>query len=175
MSNKESNKNSAIHFRNPTVRDGAAVWRLIRDAGTLELNTAYAYLLLCSDFADTGIVAERNGVLLGFVGGYLVPSRPDTVFVWQIGVSADARGEGVASRLLDHLVLADGCRDVHFLETTVTPSNKPSRALFGSLARRTGAPLEESEGFPETVFPQGNHEAERRLRIGPMDKSKLAG
>jgi len=175
MPDHKANNDPPIRFRNPTVHDGSAVWQLIRDAGTLELNTAYAYLLLCSDFADTSIVAERNGTLLGFVGGYLIPSRPHTVFVWQVGVSADARGEGVASRLLDHLVLADGCRDVDFLETTVTPSNKPSRALFGSLARRAGAPLEESEGFPATVFPEGDHEAERRLHIGPMDKSKLAG
>lgn len=175
MPNDKTNESAPIHFRNPTVSDGAAVWQLIQDAGTLELNTVYAYLLLCSDFADTGIVAERNGALLGFVGGYLIPSRPDTVFVWQVGVSANARGEGVASRLLDHLVLTDGCRDVHYLETTVTPSNKPSRALFGSLARRAGAPLEESEGFPETLFPEGEHEAERRLRIGPIDRSKLAG
>lgn len=175
MSNTEATSKPPVHFRNPTVSDGSAVWNLIKDAGTLELNTAYAYLLLCSDFADTSIVAERDGALLGFVGGYLIPTRPDTVFVWQVGVSADARGEGVASRLLDHLVLSDGCRDVHYLETTVTPSNKPSRALFGSLARRGGAPLEESEGFPESVFPEGEHEAERRLRIGPIDKSKLAG
>ncbi len=175
MSSKEATSKPPVHFRNPTVGDGSAVWNLIKDAGTLELNTAYAYLLLCSDFADTSIVAERNGGLLGFVGGYLIPSRPDTVFVWQVGVSADARGEGVASRLLDHLVLSDGCRDVRYLETTVTPSNKPSRALFGSLARRGESSLEESEGFPESVFPEGGHEAERRLRIGPIDKSKLAG
>lgn len=175
MSDNKTNNDTLIHFRNPTVSDGSAVWQLIQDAGTLELNTAYAYLLLCSDFAATSIVAERDGVLLGFVVGYLIPSRPDTVFVWQVGVSGAARGEGVASRLLDRLVLTDGCRGVRYLETTVTPSNKPSRALFASLARRAGAPLEESEGFPETLFPEGEHEAERRLRIGPIDKSKLAG
>ncbi len=170
MSEAESGTRS-IEYRHPKVDDGAAVWRLVADGRVLETNSAYAYLLLCRDFAETCVVARRGSALVGFVVGYRLPTRQDTVFVWQVGVSADARGEGVASRVLDYLLASDGCRGVRFLETTVTPSNEASRALFGSLARRVDTRLEESEGFPSELFPDRQHEPERRLRIGPFQIS----
>lgn len=160
-----------VAFRRPTVEDGPAVWRLAFEARALEDNTAYAYLLLCRDFADTCVVADGDAGLLGFVLGYRMPAQPDTVFVWQVGVSADARGRGIAGRLLDNLLRSPGCRGVRFLETTVTPSNEASRALFHSFARRANAQVEESQGFPAGLFPE-DHEPERRLRIGPLEISR---
>jgi L-2,4-diaminobutyric acid acetyltransferase len=171
-----------IRFRSPTVEDGPALWQLVIDAGTLDRNSTYTYLLLCRDFRETSIVAERaeqggsqEQELVGFVTGYRLPAQPDTLFVWQVGVAKQARGEGLASRLLDGLLCSPGCRDVRFLETTVTPSNEASRALFGSLARRLDADLVESEGFAASLFPEGGHEPEPRLRIGPFETSKLEG
>lgn len=176
MSNQDSTEDgTGLRFRQPTVEDGPAIWQLVIDAGTLDRNSSYAYLLLCRDFAETCVVAERGGTLLGFLTGYRPPTRPEAVFVWQIGVSEKARGEGLASALLDHLLLSDGCRGVRFLETTVAPSNEASRALFRSLARRLEAELEESPGFAADLFPEGGHEAEPRLRIGPFDASILHG
>jgi len=160
-------------FRRPTVHDGPAISQLAIDVGTLDRNSTYTYLLLCRDFADTCVVAERDGMLLGFVTGYRPPGQHDLVFVWQVGVSEQARGQRLASALLDHLLLSEGCRDVRFLETTVTPSNAPSRALFHSLARRLATGLEESPGFGSELFPAGGHEPEYRFRIGPFDASML--
>lgn len=155
-------------FRHPRVVDGLAVWRLVKEAGTLDLNSTYAYLMVCRDFSDTCILAERAGRLAGFVIGYKPPAKPDTVFVWQVGVAPDARGLGLGSRVLDRLLASEACANVRFLETNVTPSNRPSRALFGSLARRLVAPLEEHEGFESELFPDPTHEPERLLRIGPF-------
>lgn len=157
----------------PEVADGPAIWQLVIDAGTLDRNSSYLYLLLCRDFAETCVVAKRGTSLLGFLTGYRLPARPEVVFVWQVGVSEDARGEGLANALLDRLLLSEGCRGVKYLETTVTRSNEPSRALFRSLARRLDAELKESPGFGAELFPEGGHEPEPRLQIGPFDASIL--
>ena len=156
-------------FRHPTVEDGAAIWQLVVDAGTLDQNSSYLYLLLCRDFASSCAVAERDGKLEGFVTGFRNIDRPDVWFLWQIGVAPTARGQGLASRLA-HFVLGTQSPDgVRFLETTVTESNKASRALFASIARRLDTELVESDLFTTQLFPGDDHEAEPLLRIGPFD------
>jgi len=162
-----------IRFRRPTVEDGRALWRLVVDAGSLDRNAGYTYLLLCRDFAETCIVAAKGDAIVGFVTGYRPPAERDVLFVWQVCVSQEARGRGLASALLDGLLVSEGCRGVRFLETTVTPSNAPSRAMFNALARRLGAEIDESPGFDEGLFPEDGHEPERRFRIGPFDPATL--
>ena len=154
-----------LRYRAPRASDAASVHALIGAAGTLERNTAYAYLLLCDHFASTGCVAtDPAGALLGCMMGYRPPERPDALFVWQVGVHPDARGLGVASRLIDEAARRS---QVRFVEATVGTSNGPSDRLFRSFARRRGAPLELHDGYGPELFP-GSHEAERLYRIGPL-------
>jgi L-2,4-diaminobutyric acid acetyltransferase len=155
-------------LRPPTVHDGAAIWALVRELGVLEPNTCYAYLLLCTHFAETCLVAERGGELLGFVLGYRPPSRPEAVFVWQIGVHADARGEGLGKRLLAGLVERPACADTTFLEATVAQSNEASTRLFLGFARDLGVACELERGFDSADFGPLEHEAEPTYRIGPL-------
>src|SRR5690625_423188 len=88
-------------FRKAQPQDGARMHALVKEMGGLELNTAYFYVLYCMDFADTCVVAEVDGKLAGFVLGHRPPARPDTVFVWQVGVAPFMRRQGMARRLLD--------------------------------------------------------------------------
>jgi L-2,4-diaminobutyric acid acetyltransferase len=60
------------------------------------------------------------------------------------------------------------CEDARYLEATVTPSNRPSAALFRALARDLGSPCTITKGFPSEAFPGESHEAERLFRIGPL-------
>lgn len=53
-------------FRVPGAEDGAKVWELIRQAGSLDLNSPYSYLMLCDYFRDTCVVAEDNFGIVGF-------------------------------------------------------------------------------------------------------------
>ena len=127
--------------------------------------------MLCRDFADTCLVAERDSQLAGFVTAYRLPLRTDVLFVWQIGVSSMARRQGLGLRMLTELI--SRCRDendggVSFVEATVALSNEPSQRLFKSLAARLEAQLVHGEGFLETDFRFGNHEAEPLIRIGPI-------
>lgn len=140
----------------------------MRDSKVLDLNSPYAYLLLCSDFAETCVVAERAGRLVGFAGAYRPPPRPQSVFVWQIVTARDAQGSGLGGHLLDSLLARPACRGVRFLEATVTPSNEASEALFQGFARRRGVPLVRETAFAAGFFPTAGQEDEIRLRIGPL-------
>ncbi|MCZ7618070.1 MAG: diaminobutyrate acetyltransferase [Myxococcota bacterium] len=163
-----------MSLRSPGPQDAALLWRLVRDSGALDLNSPYCYLLVCSHFADTSLVAERNGSIVGFVAAYRPPTRPGAIFVWQIAVAASQRGAGLARRLLDTLVDRPAVRDAEELEATVTASNEASRRLFGGFARRLGVACREERGFAADLFPDGPdaHEAEILLRIGPLDRTK---
>lgn len=158
-----------LTFRSADRTDGAPMWRFVQEAGVLELNTAYSYVLLCEHFGHTCMVAEdEQGEMMGFVLSYIPPRQPDTVFVWQVGVSPKARGKGLGRRLLDAVVALPACADVRFMEATVSPDNEPSQKLFRSFARRRDAACEESEFFTEDLFP-GEHEPEHLFRIGPFE------
>lgn len=157
-----------ISYRKPTIEDGTLIWQLVRDSGTLDLNSTYCYLLLCKHFSETCAVAEANGKIVGFVIAYLLPQRADTLFVWQIGITHTMRGQGLATRLLQELLQRDVCHCVRFVEATVGPTNQASRALFTALAQRLNTELTEQPCFDAALFPHGNHEAENLFRIGPF-------
>ncbi len=154
----------------PSTEDGAAIWRIARDSGKLDLNSSYAYLLWCHDFADTSAVARVGDEIVGFVIGYRRPSAPDTVVVWQIAVAAGQRGKGTAAALLDNLVRRTGATHV---ETTVTPDNDASNALFRKAADRWGAQMRVAGEFAAREFPD-DHETEVLYRIGPIARARAA-
>lgn len=153
----------------PEVEHGAAMWQLVCDTGVLDVNSSYLYLMMCRYFGQTCLVAREAGQTLGFVMGFVPPESPETYFVWQIGVAAAARGRGLATRLLQEVLKLPACREVHFVETTITPSNQASRRLFKGLARRLGAELEIQTCFEVPHFPPLTaHEAEELFLIGPF-------
>lgn len=150
----------------PTLPDAARLWGIARDSGALDLNSSYAYLLWCHDFADTSVVARRGADVVGFVTGYLRPNAPDTLMVWQVAVDPASRGQGVAGRLLDGL-LDRLAPTVRYLETTVTEDNIASNRMFQALADRRSAGIDRAPLFRSTDFPD-RHETEYRYRIGPL-------
>lgn len=158
---------SNIEFRRPTVADGSEMWRIVRDSGVLDLNSAYLYLLLCKDFADTCVVAEQDGRLVGFASGYRPPGREDVIFLWQIGVDAALRGQGMGKRLLASFLRNAAGNGACLLETTISPSNAASQALFRGAARDLGVDCKVLPCFSAEQFPPG-HEAEELYRIGPF-------
>jgi L-2,4-diaminobutyric acid acetyltransferase len=161
-------RSSDVVIRAGRREDGAAVWRLVRESRVLDVNSSYAYVLFLDHFGDTSVVAEHGGEPVGFVTGFRPPRRPEVIFVWQVAVAASMRGHGLARGMLDRLVGLDGCCGVRYLETTVTPTNAPSRALFASFARSLGADHAISPYFGEELFPEAGHEAEELHRIGPF-------
>ena len=162
-------KATPLVYRKPALSDAAAIHALIGECKPLDLNSPYAYMLLCTHFADTCGVAEREGSLLGFVSAYRKPNDDSVLFVWQVAVSPRGRGQGVGKRLLEEITGRPEHVAVGYLEATISPSNHASWALFESFAKKRGARCAIQTLFRETDFGGHEHEEERLLRIGPLE------
>lgn len=160
---------TGLSFRAPCPEDGMAVHRLVAACPPLDTNSIYCNLLQCTHFADTCRGAWKDDRLQGFVSAYRRPDATDTLFVWQVAIAAEARGQGLAARLLQALLAAPACRDIRFLETTITPGNQASQRLFESLARTLQCPMSRSVLFSRAQHFDGQHDDELLYRLGPFN------
>ncbi len=161
-------RQSEIILRRPSPEDGVALNNLVALCPPLDPNSIYCNLLQCSHFAGTSIAAEMWGKLAGFVSGYLIPGRNNTLFVWQVAVGEQARGKGLATLMIDLILRGDACEQVKYLETTITESNEASWALFRSIARKRHARFETEVLFESEAHFQQKHDSEVLVRIGPF-------
>lgn len=152
-------------LRTPGPHDGPRMHELVVAGGGLDVNSPYAYVLGARFFAATSVIAEGPAGPAGFVLGVAPPERPDTLFVWQVGVAPEARGEGLALRMLHHLADAVGPT---YLEATVTPSNEASQRLFRAFARDRDAELDVTRWVESDAL--GGAEPEDLHRIGPLPR-----
>jgi L-2,4-diaminobutyric acid acetyltransferase len=159
-------------FRRPRVEDGKAVHDLIRRSPPLDVNSAYNYFLLCSHFSETCVVVEKEGVLVGFISAYREPAQMERLFVWQVAVDSDIRGQGLAGRMLHELLSRPACHGVRWIETTISPSNSASRRVFESLAKARAVRWEEEIFLSREDFGGEAHEEEILYRIGPIDQQE---
>ena len=162
------NRSAQVLLRRPVSEDGAAVHQLIGNCPPLDTNSLYCNLLQASHFSATSVAAELDGALAGFISGYIVPERPDTLFIWQVAVAEQGRGMGLAGRMLQEILTRPACAEVSYLETTITPDNDASWALFRSLARKLEANCADSVMFDRERHFKGQHDSEMLLRIGPF-------
>jgi L-2,4-diaminobutyric acid acetyltransferase len=157
-----------LAFKSPTLEDGMAAFRLIESCPPLDANSSYCNLLQCSHFANTSVAVYADKSLIGFVSAYLIPERPHTLFVWQVATAKQARGLGLASRMLKHILARPQCAAVSYLETTITQDNQASWALFTSLADKLPAELQSSDWMDKQSHFAGQHDSETLIRIGPL-------
>lgn len=158
-----------ISLRMPTINDGMSVFRLIQRCPPLDTNSSYCNLLQCGHFGDTSVIAMLENEHVGFISGYLIPERPDTLFIWQVAVDTPARGLGLASRMLLHLLARPSCQGVRYLETTITQDNQPSWGLFTRVAKQLDTPLQSSPWLDKNAHFDGQHDSEPLVRIGPFN------
>jgi len=168
---KISLTDTTVMLRSPIAEDGMAIWQLVKESGALDLNSPYAYMLLGEHFADTSVVAEHQGEIVGFVSAYIHPKSNETLFIWQVGVAREMRKQRLAFRMLCVLLQRESCQNISTLETTITPSNMPSRGLFNTLTQTLGSELSElPDHFQGDWFPGDDHEPESLIRIHPIHK-----
>lgn len=160
---------ASLCLRAPAPEDGSNVWQLIRDCGPLDENSMYCNLLQCDHFAETCVLAEFGsdaGEVVGWISAYVLPAEPDTLFVWQVAVAEQARGMGLAKRMLDHLLARPVCEGVVKLKTTITKDNEASWALFHSFAAKMDAPVDVDRHFERHTHFEGRHATEYMVTIG---------
>ncbi|MDQ0208270.1 diaminobutyrate acetyltransferase [Alkalicoccobacillus murimartini] len=155
-----------VTFEKPKKEDSSAMWNLVNES-TLDQNSPYKYMMMADFFTDTCVVAKQDDELVGFVTAFIQPERPDTLFIWQVGVDASQRGKGLASKMITELITWNA-KDIKYLEATVTPSNQASRALFNKLGRELDTECEISDHFSASLFPDDSHEKEQMFRVGPF-------
>lgn len=158
-------------FYQPSKEDGWAVSRLMGACPPLDSNSVYCNLLQCHHFSNTSAAARQADALVGFLSGYLIPDKPDTLFIWQVAVSEKMRGHGIASRMIEHILNRESCQPVRFIETTITEANHASWALFGHTAKHYGAPLSREDLFTKDKHFSGQHDTEVLVTIGPLVRS----
>lgn len=163
---------NTIELRTPTLSDGMEVFRLVERCPPLDANSSYCNFLQCGHFAQTSVAAEMNGELVGFISGYKKPEQQDTLFVWQVAVDERARGQGLASKMLLHILQRPNCQSVNHLETTITEDNKGSWALFERLAKTLTADLNSSIFLDKQKHFDGLHDSEALVRIGPFTNTQ---
>lgn len=168
-----SNDTASLFIRKPNPDDGWGIYELVKACPPLDVNSAYAYLLLATQFRDSCAVAtDQEGEIVGFVSGYVKSNAPDSYFLWQVAVGDKARGTGLARRLVEAVLSRPEFVEVHHLETTITPDNQASWGLFRRLAERWQAPLNSREYF-STDQLGGEHDPENLVRIGPFTTARI--
>jgi L-2,4-diaminobutyric acid acetyltransferase len=155
-------------LRKPRASDGPRISRLVASSPPLDLNSPYCHLLQCTDFAETCVLAERDGALLGWISAYRPPATPEDLFVWQVAVATEARGEGLAGRMLDELIARPAAEGATALTATVIEENAASWHLFEAFALRHSARLERSVRFDGEKHFAGAHDTEWEARISPL-------
>lgn len=158
----------AVLLRAPVPADGPAVTDLIRRCPPLDVNSAYCNLVQCAHFADTCVLAELDGRVVGWISAHRPPAAPEQIFVWQVAVDGSARGLGLGGRMLDTLLARPAVRGAEVLTTTVTESNTASWALFEGFARRRGLRLAKAPLFTRELHFAGEHDTEWQATIGPL-------
>ncbi|MCW8934123.1 MAG: diaminobutyrate acetyltransferase [Gammaproteobacteria bacterium] len=172
MKNNQLKETLNLTLRPPLAEDGAHVHQLVEQCPPLDANSMYCNLLQCTHFAGTSVAAvqenETHNNLLGFISAYIIPERNNTLFIWQVAVSEQARGHGLAGNMLQHILERTQCAQVSYLETTITDSNQASWALFKSLAKKLETRLERSVMFERDKHFAGQHDSEFLARLGPF-------
>lgn len=159
----------SISLRAPEATDGFEVSRLIKRCPPLDTNSTYCNLLQCSHFSRTSVIATSEQGVVGFVSGYRIPGREDTLFIWQVAVDQSARGCGLAKKMLNHILHRSDHKKVCFIETTITPGNRASEGLFVRWAAQLNGELKTSVLFTREGHFGGEHDQEVLHRIGPFE------
>ena len=167
-SSEQKDADPRTTIRAPRAEDGAQVLKLIKRCPPLDQNSAYCYLLQCSQFADTSAIAEMDGTTVGFISGHRLPNDPDALFIWQVAVAEEARGQGLGRKMmLDILRRPTSVGFTHLL-ATATDDNTSSKGMFQSLARVLETDMGQSLLFDQDIHFAGAHESEILLTIGPF-------
>ena len=139
-------------FSEPSAEDGDEIFNLIAQCSPLDENSSYCNFLQSTHFRKTCLIARLEGEVSGFISGYRKPEEPTTLFVWQVAVSPNHRGKGLAYQMLRSLISRDSLRGIESIETTITRDNGASWALFKKIDAENG-----NQGTVTTFLDQNTH------------------
>ena len=156
-----------IQIKNPDSDYGYQISELIKNSPPLDLNSTYLYFIQSHYFNKTCAIAVNEiDRVIGFVSGFQDPRKKDTLFIWQVAISKDARGSGLASKLI-HFILQEHPH-MQFIETTITKDNTSSISLFNKISQELNTNIIEEPFLDKTKHFLNQHDSENLFRIGPF-------
>lgn len=163
-----SNQQMSIAYRSPGATDAAPIWRLAQERTAGKSDSCYGFLLWCTHFADTSVVAASADDVVGYALAYRLPLRPQEAFVCQLGIAPAFDRIELTLRLLEELLSRRACRDARFLSMTCDPRDSALVTAFQQLARRRSVRCAVEPCFPASLFAEP-HPDEHLLRVGPFE------
>lgn len=160
---------SEINIKKPTKKHFNNVFNLVKNSKVLDVNSEYLYLIQTLHFTDTCSVALDEDKVIGFVSGYTIPNQKDKLFIWQVAVDSNYRGQNIALKLIDFIIKNN--KSIKYINTTVSPSNNSSIRVFEKLANSYTCPINKIDCFEANEFINA-HEEEVLYEIGPIDTNK---
>jgi len=133
-----------MDIRNCRETDVDEIRKFVKHSKPLDLHTAFTYWTLFKYFGDTCFVLEKKGRIIGFISGLLSSNQPNTLYLWQIGIDPDYRGNRYAEILLKRVVEAARAKDCKGLQITIAPENRSSYRLFSRFALEQGLAMDKT-------------------------------
>jgi ribosomal protein S18 acetylase RimI-like enzyme len=130
----------AITFSLAIKNDAGQFQEVADDVFDAELSVASLRLFL-DDQNHHMVIVKDGATIIGFVSAvsYVHPDKPWELWINEVGVAPDWRGQGIAKCLLS-MMLEHG-RSIGCVEAWVLtePENAPANALYRSVARKKDA------------------------------------
>ncbi len=117
--------------------------------------------LFFEHFADTSFAADREGILAGFLVGFLSQSRPGEAYIHFVGVHPEQRGQGLGRRLYETFFQAARARGCMVVRAVTAPVNSGSVAFH----RRMGFEVEPGEAERDGVPIAPGYDGPGRDRV----------
>ena len=156
-----------IQIKNPSSDYGFQIAELVKNSPPLDLNSTYHYFIQSHYFAKTCAIAVNEAdKVIGYVSGFNDPRNSKTLFIWQVAISNEARGSGLASKLI-HFILHKHTQ-VQFIETTITKDNTASISLFNKISKELNTNIIEEPFLDKSKHFLNQHDSENLFRIGPF-------
>ncbi len=117
-------------IRNCTVDDVSRVRLFVDQCKPLDLHTTVTYWTLFNYFSNLCFLMLEEEKVIGFVSGVKSSLDKEVVYLWQVGVAKNYRGNNYASLLLDHFFKASKNLDCSKIQVSIAPENEPSYNAF---------------------------------------------
>lgn len=161
-------------LRPPELEDSARIAALPGGFTSHGISSLRESLMSHDGFRDTSVLAEQDGVLTGFVSAYRLPNDPQTLFVWHVDVAEEARGAGLASLMMGHLMRFPACEGVTRIQTAIRPTDESAWTLFRRFACWQRSCMEVQPFITQALTSLTRHDAELMVTIRVRDAIRQA-
>jgi ribosomal protein S18 acetylase RimI-like enzyme len=132
-------------IRSAVAADYDVIASVVNDWWGRDVLTGLPRLFL-NHFHTTSFVAENNGIMVGFLVGFVSPSEPIEAYIHYVAVDPARRNGGVARHLYEHFLeraRRQGCKVVRAI---TSPANERSIAFHRRMGFEVSSAVRDYNG-----------------------------